>query len=176
MLFSELFTHCPACGSVLFVENNEKSSRCNSCGFVFYMNASAAVAAFILNEAGDLLVCRRGKEPEKGTLDLPGGFVDNNETAEEAISREIGEELHAQVTEAHYLFSLPNEYEYSGLTTPTLDLFFACRLEDTNHLQPSDDVEDCFFVPLKEIDTELFGLKSIKKGVGMFLEEKRIKA
>jgi len=176
MVFSELFTHCPACGSSLFVVNNEKSTRCQGCGFVFYMNASAAVAAFIMNEAGELLVCRRGKEPEKGTWDLPGGFVDNNESAEEALSREIAEELHAQVEEAHYLFSLPNEYEYSGLTTPTLDLFFACRLHDTTQLRPSDDVEACFFVPLKEINTDLFGLKSIKKGVGMFLEKQRIKS
>lgn len=134
-----------------------------------YINASAAVAAFIVNESGDLLVSRRGKEPEKGTLDLPGGFVDGNESAEEALHREISEELHANVLDANYLFSLPNEYEYSGLTVPTLDMFFACTLEDIAHLQPSDDVEDCFFVPLNELNPELFGLKSIKKAVALFL-------
>jgi len=170
MHFSTLFTHCPACGSVCFVENNEKSKRCESCGLVLYMNASAAVAAFIVNESGDLLVCRRGKEPEKGTLDLPGGFVDDNETAEEATIREIGEELQAKVIDSKYLFSLPNHYEYSGLTIPTLDLFFSCILDDTTNLKPSDDVEDCFFAPLNEINPELFGLKSIKKGVALFLE------
>jgi NAD+ diphosphatase len=169
MHFSTLFTHCPACGSGNFIQNNEKSKCCENCGFVLYVNASAAVAAFIVNESGDLLVCRRGKEPEKGTLDLPGGFVDENESAEEALHREINEELHAKVTEATYLFSLPNQYEYSGLTTPTLDIFFSCKLEDTNHLQPSDDVEDCFFVPLNELNPALFGLKSIKKAVALFL-------
>jgi NADH pyrophosphatase NudC (nudix superfamily) len=170
MHFSVLFTHCPVCGSKNFVQNNEKSKRCENCGFVLYINASAAVAAFIVNEAGDLLVCRRGKDPEKGTLDLPGGFVDGNETAEEAVHREISEELHAKITEASYMFSLPNQYEYSGLTIPTLDMFFACELEDTNHLQPSDDVEDCFFVPLNELNPELFGLMSIKKAVALFLK------
>ena len=169
MHFSLLFTHCPACGSVRFVQNNEKSKRCESCGFVFYMNASAAVAAFIVNKAGDLLVCRRGKEPEKGTLDLPGGFVDDNESAEQAVIREIGEELQAKVTESRYLFSLPNRYKYSGLMIPTLDMFFACKLEDITNLKPSDDVADCFFVPLNELKPELFGLESIKKAVGMFL-------
>ena len=145
--------------------------RCESCGFVFYVNASAAVAAFIQNEHGDLLVCRRGKEPVKGTLDLPGGFIDDNETAEEALKREIREELDATVTESTYLFSLPNEYEYSGFTLPTLDLFFKCKLENLQHLRPADDVEDCFFVPLNEINTELFGLQSIKKAVQLLLEE-----
>jgi NADH pyrophosphatase NudC (nudix superfamily) len=169
MHFSLLFTHCPACGSAKFVQNNQKSKRCESCGFVFYMNASAAVAAFIVNKAGDLLVCRRGKEPEKGTLDLPGGFVDDNESAEQAVIREIGEELQAKVTESRYLFSLPNRYKYSGLMIPTLDMFFACKLEDITNLKPSDDVADCFFVPLNELKPELFGLESIKKAVGMFL-------
>lgn len=169
MHFSLLFTHCPVCGSAKFVQNNQKSKRCESCGFVFYMNASAAVAAFIVNNAGDLLVCRRGKEPEKGTLDLPGGFVDDNESAEQAVIREIEEELQAKVTESTYLFSLPNRYKYSGLMIPTLDMFFACKLEDITNLKPSDDVADCFFVPLNELKPEHFGLESIKKAVGMFL-------
>ncbi|HJV77579.1 MAG TPA: NUDIX domain-containing protein [Paludibacter sp.] len=169
MHFSTLFTHCPACGSEKFIQNNEKSKRCESCGFVFYMNASAAVAAFIVNSSGELLVCRRGKEPEKGTLDLPGGFVDDNESAENAMVREIAEELQAKVTESTYMFSLPNQYKYSGLIIPTLDMFFACKLEDTTSLKPSDDVADCFFVPLNEVNPELFGLESIRKAVGVFL-------
>jgi NAD+ diphosphatase len=171
MHFSVLFTHCPACGSVRFIQNNEKSKRCESCGFVFYMNASAAVAAFIVNSQGELLVCVRGKNPAKGTWDLPGGFVDDNETAEAAMSREVEEELHAQVVEARYLFSLPNKYEYSGLQIPTLDMFFACKLEDISNLQPSDDVADCFFSPMDEVNPELFGLASIKKAVDMFINK-----
>ncbi len=168
MHFSTLFTHCPVCGSEKFIQNNIKSKRCQDCGFVYYVNASAAVAAFIVNKQGDLLVCRRGKEPEKGTCDLPGGFVDENESAEEAITREIGEELNATVNSLKYLFSLPNEYEYSGMTVPTLDMFYECMLEDTDNLNPSDDVEDCFFVAVNELKPELFGLKSIRKAVGMY--------
>lgn len=170
MHFSELFTHCPTCGSGKFVQNNEKSKRCESCGFVFYVNPSAAVAAFILNKTGDLLVCKRGKEPERGTWDLPGGFVDGNETAEAALIREINEELQAEVIDYKYIFSLPNLYEYSGMTIPTLDLFFTCEIANDSQLSPSDDVADCFFVPLKDVNTENFGLKSIQKGVGMFLQ------
>jgi len=168
MHFSALFTYCPACGSERFVQNNFKSKRCESCGFIYYVNPSAAVAAFIVNDSGDLLVCKRGKEPEKGTLDLPGGFVDGNESAEEAMKREIGEELQVKAIGVKYVFSLPNEYEYSKMTIPTLDMFFECRLETNRNLKPSDDVEDCFFVPLKELDPELFGLKSIRKAVGIF--------
>lgn len=150
--------------------NNEKSMRCASCGFVLYVNPSAATAAFIMNDRGELLVCRRAKEPAKGTLDLPGGFVDGNETGEEAIAREIKEEVNGEVTEATYLFSLPNLYEYSGLTIPTLDLFFACRLADDRHLQADDDVAAFRFMPLSDIDPQRFGLQSIRRAVKRFLE------
>ncbi len=171
MHFSTLFTYCPVCGSDHFVLNNEKSKRCESCGFVFYVNASAAVAAFVLNAKGELLVCKRAKDPAKGTWDLPGGFVDGNESAEEAMKREIREELKAEVTEVSYLFSLPNEYEYSGMTIPTLDMFFACKLDDYDNLQASDDVEACFFVALSELKPENFGLNSIKKAVTIFINQ-----
>ena len=169
MDFVNLFKYCPQCGSNMFVINNEKSKHCESCGYVFYMNASAAVAAFIQNENKELLVCIRAKEPAKGTWDLAGGFVDTNETAEEAIKREIHEELKADVSDAQYLFSLPNQYEYSGLTIPTLDMFYICKLTQYKHLNPSDDVESYFFIPLDEINPENFGLNSIKKAVQMYI-------
>lgn len=169
MHFSAMFQYCPVCGSASFTINNEKSKHCTSCHFTLYVNPSSAVAAFIENEKGELLVCRRAKEPSKGTLDLPGGFVDAAETAEEAVAREIAEELNATVTESHYIFSLPNEYEYSGLTIPTLDMFYSCRLHQTDKLTPADDVEECFFIPKEAIRPEEFGLNSVRKAVARYI-------
>jgi hypothetical protein len=48
-------------------------------------------------------------------------------------------------------------------------MFYACELEDITNLKASDDVEDCFFVPLNELNPELFGLNSIRKAVALFL-------
>ena len=73
----------------MFEEHNFKSKHCSNCGFTYYQNPSSSTAAFILNSKEELLVVRRGKEPAKGTLDLPGGFVDNEETAEQGMIREI---------------------------------------------------------------------------------------
>ena len=108
------FLYCPKCGSSHFEINNEKSKKCADCGFVYYFNPSAATVALILNEKNELLVCRRAKEPAKGTLDLPGGFIDMNETGEEGVAREVLEETGLKVKKAIYQFSLPNIYVYSG--------------------------------------------------------------
>ena len=169
MHFSKLFNYCPSCGSSSFATNSEKSCRCQSCGFVYYINASAAVAVFIFNEKGQLLVCERGKEPAKGSWDLPGGFVDEDESAEQAVIREINEELGVDISACRYLFSFPNRYEYSGLTIPTLDLFFACTVYDITQIKADDDVAACHFVSLNEINTDMFGFESIRNGVIKFI-------
>ena len=167
----ELFRFCPKCGSAAFVENNEKSKRCTDCGFVYYFNASSATVAFILNDKEELLVCRRAKEPKKGTLDLAGGFVDRFETGEEGVAREVLEETGLEVVDAKYLFSLPNTYLYSGFLVHTLDQFFRCRVKDDSCLGAMDDVADAFWVPLQEVNPEEFGLDSVREGVKRFLKE-----
>lgn len=98
------FRYCPKCGSEHFEIHNEKSKQCKDCGFVYYFNSSAATVALILNGRNELLVCRRAKEPAKGTLDLPGGFIDMAETGEEGVAREVKEETGMTVTQAEYLF------------------------------------------------------------------------
>ncbi len=165
MHFKKKFRFCPACGSEHFEDNNFKSKRCADCGFVFYHNPSAAVAAFIFNTKGELLVCKRAKEPARGTLDLPGGFVDYEETAEEAMRRELLEETGAQALTVEYLFSLPNLYVYSDLEIPTLDMFFRCTLPENAAVRPADDVAECRFIPLTDVHPEAFGLRSIRHAV-----------
>lgn len=170
----ELFKYCPKCGSPRFEENNEKSKRCADCGFVYYFNSSAATVAFILNAKGELLVCRRGKEPAKGTLDLSGGFIDRFETGEEGVAREVLEETGLKVEKAAYLFSLPNTYLYAGFLVHTLDLFFLCTVENVSHIKAMDDVSESFWLPLDQVNPEEFGLDSVREGVRRFLNEYKL--
>ena len=167
----EQFSYCPKCGSSTFHENNEKSKACDDCGFVYYFNPSAATVALIFNPAGELLVCRRAKDPAKGTLDLPGGFIDSAETAEEGVMREVLEETGLIVERAVYQFSLPNIYTYSGFDVHTLDLFFKCYVADTTQLLANDDAQETFFIPTNKIVLTDFGLHSIRVGLAKFLKE-----
>lgn len=164
------FCHCPVCGSARFEANSAKSLLCGDCGFEYFVNPSSANVAIITNERGQILVTRRKKDPAKGTLDLPGGFADMRETAEEGVKREVMEETGLTVTRAEYLFSKPNSYRYSGIDIPTLDLFYRCEVESTSTLQANDDAAEAFWAYPADIRPEAFGLGSIREGIGQYLK------
>lgn len=164
------FHFCPLCGSDRFVENNFKSKRCEACGFVYYFNPSSSTVAVIVNENNELLAVRRAKEPAKGTLDLPGGFCDCHETAEEGVRREVMEETGLRVDSAKFLFSIPNIYPYGGLDIHTIDMFFLCRVTETKGATAMDDAGEVLWLSWQEVRAEDFGLKSISQGVARLLE------
>lgn len=166
------FRYCPACGSGHFNVNGVRSKCCGDCGFTFFLNASASTAAFIINGKGELLVGRRSFEPAKGTLDLPGGFVDPGESITDGMLREIREEIGAEGIIKRFLFSLPNFYEYSGFMVPTTDAFFEVSLKDESIVSPHDDCSDIMWIPLNEVDASQFGLNSISKAVELYLRDK----
>ena len=167
-----LFSYCPKCGSNDFNENDFKSKRCGKCGFVYYFNPLAATVGIITNSKGEILVARRAKEPAKGTLDLPGGFCDSYETAEEGVMREIEEETRLKVSGTRYLFSIPNRYVYSGMELHTMDLFFHCTVENDGALRADDDVAELQWIAVDKLQSEDFGLASIKKGIEKLKEIK----
>ncbi|MFI3285355.1 MAG: NUDIX domain-containing protein [Rikenellaceae bacterium] len=166
--FLDSFHFCPKCGAH-FEDNNIKSKRCVACGFTYYFNPSAAVAAFILNDKGELLVSTRAHEPAKGSLDLPGGFVDSFESGEQSVRREVLEECHISLESVSYLFSLPNIYNYSNFDVHTLDMFFECKAVDFAPLRADDDVATLQFIALDKLDVNMFGLNSIRAAVERYI-------
>ena len=163
------FKYCPVCGSSHFVINNFKSKKCQDCGFTYYFNASAANVALILNEKKELLVVRRKNDPGKGMLDLPGGFIDMEETGEEGVAREVKEETGLDAIDIKYQFSYPNTYLYSGLLVHTLDMFFKIQVKDLSHVEAMDDAAAYYWIPLADIHIEDFAFDSIKKGLKRFI-------
>ena len=94
---------------------------------MLYFNVGCAVGGLIVDDTGRLLMVRRAKEPSKGRLGFPGGFVDPDETAEAALLREVREEVGLGVEITSYIGSNTNLYAYKGITYPTLDFFYVCR-------------------------------------------------
>ncbi len=157
------FRFCPKCGSNRFVENNFKSKRCEDCGFIYYFNTCSSTIALIMNEKQELLIATRANDPAKGTLDLPGGFVDMYETGEEAVVREVKEETNLEVTDIHYLFSIVNIYNYSNFEVHTLDLVYKCEVKSTENMKAEDDVSKLEFKKISDLNPLEFGLDSVRK-------------
>lgn len=162
---------CPKCGSPQFDIAGERSLKCRSCEFHFYINASAAVAALITDGNGKLMLVTRGVEPDYGKLDLPGGFVDHYESAEDALKRELFEELGMKVKSLKYISSAPNEYIFSGFGVFTIDLAFEVIPESVEHLKPMDDILEYRFYAENEFNYDDIPAPSIRQFVINFFRK-----
>jgi mutator protein MutT len=160
---SEIFRYCPKCGSPNFNADTEKSLKCGSCGFRYFINMSASVAAIIRNLNNEVLFTVRKHNPAAGMLDLPGGFVDLGETAEEAILREIKEELNLIINKMEFVGTFTNKYIYGEIEYQTLDMVFNCSVDSFLELQVADDVSDYVFRNPATVDSSEIGLDSIKR-------------
>lgn len=167
----ECFRYCPLCGAETLYPNTHKTFKCGGCGFEFFLNTAAAVGALITDSEGRLLITVRKAEPAKGTWDLPGGFVDVSESAEQALRREVKEELGLDILSADYLYSVPNTYEYGRVTYQTVDLVYRCEAADASKAQACDDVAAVLFKRREDINPERFGLASVRKIIRRFLHE-----
>ena len=170
----KVLKYCPKCGSSEFKTSGERSLKCGTCRFHFFINSAAAVAALVTDESGKLMLVTRGVEPNYGKLDLPGGFIDPMETAEVAVKRELKEELGLEVKSLKYLGSAPNEYVFSEYTVFTLDMAFQVTAKSVENLKPMDDILDYKFYSEEELDFDDIPAPSIKNFVKDYFE--RLKA
>ena len=92
---------CHQCGGHLqerLVEGDDRPRLvCGACGFTHYINPKVVVGA-IPERAGRVLLMRRAIEPRYGAWTFPGGFMEVDETAEEAALREAEEEVGLSLT------------------------------------------------------------------------------
>lgn len=154
------FEHCPKCGMASLKPDSPKSIACTSCGFVYFFNAAAAVVAIILNEKNELLMTVRASDPGKGLMDFPGGFVDPGESAEDALRREIKEELNLDIESMTYFCTVPNEYVYKQVTYITVDIAFICKVSNFSKLEALDDIDAVIWLPMDKYASEQLAFAS----------------
>jgi NAD+ diphosphatase len=162
------FQFCPSCKSTDFTFPNNVRFHCNTCEFTYYHNIAAAVAVVFTFE-DKVLFTVRNVDPDKGKLDLPGGFIDPGENAEEAACREIKEELGLDVSpnDLKYITTAPNNYLYKNVPYRTMDIFYECPLQtDLISIAAEDEIQDLIWVKRAEIDLEKIGFVSIRKVIG----------
>jgi ADP-ribose pyrophosphatase YjhB (NUDIX family) len=165
----KLFQYCPSCGSKDMRFDGLKEFRCAACSFTYYHNVATGVGA-ILDLGGKILLIKRGKDPGKGKLDLPGGFVDPGESAEEALRREIQEELGIDIGLLEYSGAYPNVYEYKSVVYRTCDLFFHSVIESLPTNLNETEVQELILTEPHEVPLDEIAFQSVRACLSRFLE------
>ena len=166
---AEEFRHCPHCSEALR-EVGRNPLRCSSCDFTWYFNPTCAAGAFLFDERGRALFIRRAREPRKGTIAVPGGFIDAGESAEQGLRREIREEVGLEVGPLRFLCSHPNRYDYAGLTYDVCDFLFTARAENPDDARSLDGVAGIEWLRLDDVKDEDLAFPSIRAGRAKLLE------
>jgi 8-oxo-dGTP pyrophosphatase MutT (NUDIX family) len=188
-----MFKYCPNCASTKIQFTDNRKFFCPDCGFVYYHNTAAATGC-IISTGETIVLLVRGKDPAKGKLDLPGGFVDPAEGVLEGLRRECREELGfdpeaavqgddrlpaamppAGVRPSRFsLFaSFPNVYPYKGIVYNTCDMFFTITVpglsEKDFHLE-AGEIAGVRFVRPEEVNYDELAFDSTRRAVKAYAE------
>lgn len=149
LLARDIFTHCPRCGAT---GNGAPIGTfqfdCTTCEFRYYFNAAVSASAVITRPDGRVYFIRRARDPGRGKLGFPGGFVDPFETVETALARETKEEVGMSVERYEYLGSFVNPYIYREVIYPVADLFFVVHVADhTDEIDTSEVLSTAWLNP-----------------------------
>lgn len=161
----KILKYCPSCGKESLNWDGEKKWSCPECNFTLYNNVAGAVAVVIRFE-NEIYLTKRNRDPKKGKLDLPGGFVDPRESAEETCKRELFEELQLEVdiSNLKYLTSLPNVYQYKEIDYNTIDLFYEYKVQEKFQVKLDiSEISAAVWISLQELNPEDLAFDSQKK-------------
>jgi ADP-ribose pyrophosphatase YjhB (NUDIX family) len=150
---TEPFRFCPADGTRLGEPRSSGGVTCPLCERSWYRNSAPAVGAVIV-EDGRALVTVRAREPEKGRLDLPGGFLGVGEHPVDGLAREVGEELGVEIEVSEPPILLAT-HTYGPDGQYVLAIGFRARIV-AGEPDPTDDVAAIRWVSAEEVDSADF--------------------
>jgi ADP-ribose pyrophosphatase YjhB (NUDIX family) len=133
---------CLRCGHALELREAYGAVRpvCSQCGRVHYFDPKVAVG-LLIERGGQLLLVRRGNDPERGKWSIPAGFVDAGEDPARAAEREGLEETNLQVA----VTGLLDVYARTG-DAEAADILIVYRAKVVGgSLKPGDDADEAAF-------------------------------
>ncbi len=112
-----------------------------------------AVDGIIYNAANrSVLVIKRKNPPFQNKWAIPGGMVDEGETVEHALIRELKEETSLDV-EPHAILGVYSDPSRDP-RGQVISIVFVAKWDQTQEPRASDDAKECKWLPLKEINRE----------------------
>jgi ADP-ribose pyrophosphatase YjhB (NUDIX family) len=155
---------CPICGTELGLKivEDRKRAVCSTCGWINYENPLPCAAALVRGSVGGILLVKRGVEPGKGEWALPSGFIEVDETPEEACIRELKEETGLEGR----IVRLVGVYSQESLKYKNV-LIAGYEVEASGIPYPGSDSESVRFFSPSELPLIAFPshLKMIKDGI-----------
>ena len=127
------------------------------------------VVAAVIEDNGNILATQRGYGDFKGGWEFPGGKIEKGETPQEALKREIYEELNIEILVNHLIDKAEYTYKSKDLNFQLLIYFFWCKIiggdltlkehQDARWLS-KDTIRDVHWLPadmelVKKIETSL---------------------
>lgn len=164
------YSYCRRCGSPLTVVSGNMLV-CKARHTIF-TTPTPTVGIFIFSQDGNLLLSRRGIGPHKGMLDSFGGFVDGEETLEDAATRELKEELGLSPTDyepLRYITSANGHYPYHDESILVLSAFYWTRLRGSAQPIAADDVAEIVSLPLHKVDLNQLHDDDVRTGIRALL-------
>ena len=141
--------YCAQCGSDE-IEKKEVDGKqravCLNCGRVYYRNPIPSVVGIsIINQ--EILLVKRGVEPDIGSWCLPGGFMELGETTEEAVKRELLEETGVKVKPVDIITI---DTTIGGYYGDVVVVAYGIELESKDFV-PGDDALDVQYFPYDKL-------------------------
>lgn len=153
--------YCGCCGTETGFSGKERAKICPKCGNIQYPRISPVVMAAV-TDGERLLVTRYAGRPYKG-LALIAGFVEIGESLEQALCREVMEEVGLKVGQLHYFGSQP-----WGFSDSVISGFFA-KLDGSSSVRlDRDELAEAVWLSKDEIPPQNTGVSITSEMIEAF--------
>lgn len=163
---------CSECAHPVALAIPEGDNRpryvCPNCHAIHYQNPKLVIGSIpVWEQDGKLqiLLCKRAIEPRYGYWTLPAGFMENEETTEQAAVRETEEEAGADV-ELGKLFTLLNVAHVHQV-----HLFYLARLRNLNFAPGEESLEVQLFTQ-DEIPWDELAFPTVRSTLELFFADR----
>lgn len=125
------------------------------------VTVDAVVFGYSKADGVSLLLIQRKYDPFKGSWAIPGGFVLNEESLEEAVERELKEETGVEVNYLEQLYSFGKPARDPRQRIVSIAYFGLVKASQYQELKASTDAENAAWFPIEELPKLAFDHKEI---------------
>jgi len=157
--------YCSRCGSPLQAKTIERAKECLKCGLLHFPRLAPAI--IVLVERGNQLLLARSRHFIPGLYSVIAGFVEPGETLEQAVEREVREEVGIAIKDIRYFGSQPWPFPHS------LMIGFTATYAGGNIFLSDSEIEDAGWFTSQNLPALPGKISIARKLIDWFLAKHR---